>query len=88
MKKLGKGLLNECMEGFLFLLWFSSPPYISKILYTSLEDIFTHQRLYLRLHRLYKRGFIRKIKRGGEIFLTLKSSPEKEVFTDLEVLKR
>jgi phenylacetic acid degradation operon negative regulatory protein len=87
VKRAGKGLLNEFMEGFLFLLWLSAPPYGSKIFYSCLEDVFSSQRVYLYLNRLYKKGFIHKIKKEKNIFFTSKKLPYDIIFTNLEKLK-
>jgi phenylacetic acid degradation operon negative regulatory protein len=87
VREAGKGLLNEFMEGFLFLLWISAPPYGSKIFYSCLEDTFSSQRVYLYLHRLYRKGFIHKIKKDGSIFFTSKKPPQDIIFNDLERLR-
>jgi phenylacetic acid degradation operon negative regulatory protein len=86
-KRASKSLLNECIEGFLFLLWLSTPPYMSKIFYAALSDDFSPKAVFSHLNRLYKKGYIQKIKKKKRVFFKLKISPKEIIFNELEKLK-
>lgn len=87
IKKISKSLLSECMDGFLYILWFSSRPLTEKILTSCLEDRFRKEAIYANVNRLYRKGFISKIKRKNRIMINLQKAPEYIIWSDLERLK-
>lgn len=85
--KTGRFILNDCIQGFLFLLWLSTPPFQSKLFYSCLGEEFSRSCLYQRLGRLYKKGFIQSIRKGKNFFLRAQKPPEEFVFDEFERLR-
>lgn len=61
-KKVSKSLLSECTEAFLYLLWLSSAPTSAKVFTNCLDYQFRKRTIETTISRLYKKGYISKIK--------------------------
>jgi len=86
-KKVAKSVLGEMVESFLFLFWLATPSFKSKILYSCLGEDFSCSALSNHIHRLYRKNFIQRIRKGRNIFLSLKKSPQELIFNERERLR-
>lgn len=69
-KKFGKFVLSELTESFLYLLYISTPPLMAKVFGMCAPD-YRQTAINAQMGRLYKKGYISKIKRGRNIFVSL-----------------
>lgn len=70
-KKIARSVVRDCIEGFLYLLYLSTPPFSVKIFQNCLPDEIRPSTANMYLWRLYKRGYISKIKKGKNVFVSL-----------------
>ncbi|HIE36409.1 MAG TPA: hypothetical protein EYP89_04130 [Candidatus Omnitrophica bacterium] len=82
-RKISKSIAGEILEGFYFLLWLSIPPYGSKIFYNVFSEKFPRYIISSHLQRLYKKGFIKKIKNKNRLFFKLITQPHQIIFNEL-----
>jgi phenylacetic acid degradation operon negative regulatory protein len=64
-------------------LWLSTPPYGSKIFYNVFSEKFPRYIISSHLQRLYKKGFIKKIKNKNRLFFKLTTQPHQIIFNEL-----
>jgi phenylacetic acid degradation operon negative regulatory protein len=86
-KKMGWSLLSECAEGVLYLLWISSLGVSQRLFTAYLGNQFTKRAAEAKLNRLYRKGYILKIKKGRNIFIKLKTIDQNIFLSDPEKLK-
>ncbi|MFH1771282.1 MAG: CRISPR-associated endonuclease Cas2 [Candidatus Omnitrophota bacterium] len=69
-KKIVERTLSDFIDSFLFLLYFSTPPYTTKVLSVFAPE-FKTSNLNMQISRLYKKGYISKIRKGKSVFVSL-----------------
>lgn len=88
-KKLTSFIIKDIKDFFIFLLWVSSTPLSAKVLISSLEEIVSPSTVRENLRKLYKRGFISKIKKRKRLSLFfLKKTFSEYAFLPREVILR
>ncbi|MDD5585191.1 MAG: PaaX family transcriptional regulator C-terminal domain-containing protein [Candidatus Omnitrophica bacterium] len=87
-KRVCKSVLSETMEAFLYLLWISSLGVSQRLFTAYLGPQITAKAISNNLDRLYRKGFISKIKKGRNAFIQLKRSQPDMLLNEIEKLKR
>lgn len=72
-EKIAKSILSEYMESFLYLLYISYAPMSVKLFGTCFPENIRPAAISMHLSRLYKQGYISKIKKKKNILISLVS---------------
>ncbi len=86
-KKAGKIIWKETVESVLFILWLCTPPFPPKIFSNFMPDEFNLHSTRINLNKLYRKGFISKIRHKGNIFFKLKKHPKELFWSETQLLK-
>lgn len=86
-KKIFKKVSEEVLESLLFVLWFTTPPYRNKIFSYPFGYDLNRQQLYKGIERLYRKGFIKKLRKRKTIFISPQVSPIRFILDNIEEIK-